>query len=147
MSRRFSSLEETDPAYEPLGQIMGVTQLAESADQDYRKAVAEIEALNQTKLMGRFEWLTAMGGTSFGTAGMVLSGLVASTGAGAAVAAGGIAASAVTIAGMNANGERQIVNQAIDEYLEVASRIEKAGQDFDAAWSRLVAEEQPDQDS
>ena len=66
-------------------------------------------------------------------------------GAGAAVAAGGLAVSAATIAGIKASGEREIVNQAINDYLEVASRIDKAQQEFDAAWSRLIEDELPDQ--
>lgn len=144
MSRRLTSLEESDPAYEALAEAMGGPGLYEAAEQERGRAIAEIETINQAKIMDKFEWLLAIGGTTYGTGGAVLMGAVASTGAGAAVAAGGLAVSTAAIATIKASGERETANQLIDDYLKVAEQIEKARENFDATWARLIEEEGPE---
>lgn len=130
---KLSQLEEGHPAREPLIELVGSGFFHKEfqGSMGYRNALEKIDDLNNHRFMNEMEWMITLAGFTFIPLGA----------AGATIALTGFTAGRATLnAAYDVNDARQAVNHC----LELSSEVEKTRQDFDAAFARLVEDEQPE---
>lgn len=145
MMMRLSGLDEAHSAFEPLVEILNsrtfretpgqpnLEDLAAASGYKYHRGLQAVESLNQHRFMSKPEWLLAAGGIA----------VSAVTG----VPVGSAAAGAVV--GKNTGdawAEVRKTRQALELYLDFTASLHSCREEFDAAYDRLVLQEDSEPD-
>lgn len=147
MTSKLQQLDEASPAYEPLCEAMsgGVKIMEEAGKGQYHKAINDIANLNTVNILDDAGVaLVICGALTVATGAVLASGgtlaLVGSAAAATAAEAGGLA----SVPYLLNRDEAKAAKQSIDEYLESAKRVHRARDEFEAVWSRMIEDEQPE---
>ena len=146
MSSQLNSLDETGPAYERLTNAMGIgmSGMAGHVQQAYNTALVQIHDLNEQGIFASKDMRFTLGLTLVGGAGVSAAGLAASavTGDPAPFALAAVAAQSNTalLLGGDTATELRKINLLIDEYMELADRVDSSREAFDSERSLLIQE-------